>query len=110
MAAYLPLFFQLERRPRGRKYGTAALQFLAHGEDSQFHETLAIARELVKRWLDEELRRGDALMSPEAVRSYLRLMFAGEEREVFVALFLDTQNRLIAGEKLFFGTLAQTSG
>ena len=76
---------------------------------SQYHETLAIARELVRRWLDEELRRGDALASPEAVRSYLRLMFAGEEREVFVALFLDTQNRLIAGEKLFFGTLAQTS-
>ncbi|MHB8724050.1 MAG: RadC family protein [Casimicrobiaceae bacterium] len=87
----------------------APLFDLQHGESSQYHETLAIARELVKRWLDEELRRGDALVSPEAVRSYLRLMFAGEEREVFVALFLDTQHRLIAGEKLFFGTLAQTS-
>lgn len=87
----------------------APLFVLKDDSASQYHETLAIARELVKRWLDEELRRGDALASPEAVRSYLRLMFAGEEREVFVALFLDTQNRLIAGEKLSFGTLAQTS-
>ena len=36
-------------------------------------------------------------------------MFAGEEREIFVALFLDTQHRLIVAEKLFFGTLSQTS-
>ena len=82
---------------------------LEGGEGSQYHETLAIARELVRRWLDEELRRGDALASPQAVRSYLQMMFAGEEREVFVALFLDSQHRLITGEKLFFGTLSQTS-
>lgn len=31
------------------------------------------------------------------------------ERELFVALFLDSQNRLIACEELFRGTLAQTS-
>lgn len=87
----------------------APLFVLKEDGGSQHHETLAIARELVRRWLDEELRRGDVLISPDAVRTYLRLMFAGEEREVFVALFLDAQNRLIAGERLFFGTLSQTS-
>jgi DNA repair protein RadC len=83
--------------------------FRPEGEPSRHHETLAVARELVSRWLAEELKRGDALASPETVREYLRLLFAGEQREIFVALFLDTQHRLIAAEKMFFGTLAQTS-
>ena len=49
------------------------------------------------------------LTSPQAVRDYLRLRIANHEHEVFVALFLDSQNRLIAAEELFRGTLAQTS-
>jgi DNA repair protein RadC len=77
--------------------------------ESEQHERLAVARELVWRWLGEELRRGDVMNAPTVVRNYLRLMLAGEEREVFVTLFLNAQHRLIAGEKLFFGTLTQTS-
>ena len=53
--------------------------------------------------------RGDALTSPQAVRDYLRLKIADREHEVFVVLFLDSQNRLIATEEMFRGTLAQTS-
>ena len=53
--------------------------------------------------------RDVALTSPQAVRDYLRLRIADREHEVFVALFLDSQNRLIAAEELFRGTLAQTS-
>jgi DNA repair protein RadC len=78
-------------------------------EQSKPHEALAAARELVWRWLGEDLRRGDVLQSPTEVRRYLQLMFAGEEREIFVALFLDGQNRLIVGERLCLGTLSQTS-
>jgi DNA repair protein RadC len=36
-------------------------------------------------------------------------MLADREHEVFVGLYLDSQNRLIAVEELFRGTLAQTS-
>jgi DNA repair protein RadC len=50
-----------------------------------------------------------ALSSPQAVRDYLRLRIADREHEVFVCLFLDSQNRLIACEELFRGTLSQTS-
>jgi DNA repair protein RadC len=50
-----------------------------------------------------------ALNSPQAVRDYLRLRLADLEWEVFVVLFLDAQNRLIACEELFRGTLTQTS-
>lgn len=72
-------------------------------------EVCAAARELVRRWLDEELRRECSLASPQSVRDYLRLHFAGQEYESFVVLFLDAQNRLIAAEELFRGTLTQTS-
>lgn len=53
--------------------------------------------------------RDELLSSPQAVRDYLRLQIANKEHEVFVCLYLDVQNRLIACEELFRGTLAQTS-
>lgn len=72
-------------------------------------EICAAARELVRRWLDEELRRGCSLTTPGSVRDYLRLFFTGREYESFVVLFLDAQNRLIVAKELFRGTLTQTS-
>jgi len=78
-------------------------------ESSRPNEICATARELVRRWLNEEMQRGSVLSAPEAVRDYLRLFFAGQEHESFVVLFLDAQNRLIAGKELFRGTLTQTS-
>lgn len=53
--------------------------------------------------------RGPALSSPETVREYLRLALATKEREVFCSIFLDAQNRVLAVEELFQGTLTQTS-
>lgn len=64
--------------------------------------------ELVRRALAEELRGRDALTSPTAVRDYLRLQLGGLEREVFWALWLDAQHRLMASDALFSGTLTQT--
>jgi DNA repair protein RadC len=52
---------------------------------------------------------GAVLSSPSAVRDYLALLTGDLPHEVFVCLFLDTQNRLIASETLFRGTLTQTS-
>lgn len=59
--------------------------------------------------LEGRARVLDALTSPAAVRSYLRLKLADRQHEVFVAVFLDAQNRVIAFEELFRGTLTQTS-
>ena len=64
---------------------------------------------LVKRSLGEEMRVRDNLSSPNAVRDYLRLSLATRDREVFVAVFLDAQNRVLKVEELFSGTLTQTS-
>ena len=59
--------------------------------------------------LAKRMRVADALSSPEAVRDYLRLLFAEREHEVFVTILLDSQNRVIGVEELFRGTLTQTS-
>ena len=79
------------------------------GHHSALPERCMVARELLKRWLDEELRRDCVLNSPAAVRDCLRLHFAGREHESFVAMFLDAQHRLIETHELFRGTLTQTS-
>ena len=70
---------------------------------------LVAVLEMARRCLGEELRAGAALNSPAAVRDYLRLALGAREHEVFVALFLDAQHRVIAVEELFRGTLTQTS-
>jgi len=64
---------------------------------------------LARRALVEDMRKGVALTSPEAVRDYLRSLIADLPHETFVVLFLDSQHRLIAAEEMFRGTLAQTS-
>ncbi len=70
---------------------------------------LRAIQEIVLRLLNAELRERDVLTSPGAVRDYLRLRLQALESEVFMALFLDAQNRVIAVEELFRGTLTQTS-
>lgn len=52
---------------------------------------------------------GEMLTSPDLVRAFLRLRLAQEEREHFMAIFLNSQNAVLAAEILFSGTLSQTS-
>ncbi len=70
---------------------------------------LQAVRELARRALEEELQAGVALNSPEAVRQYLQLFLGSKRHEVFVVLFLDVKNRLIATEEMFQGTLTMAS-
>jgi len=65
--------------------------------------------EMARRALKEKISNGSALSSPAAVREYLRLRLQALPHEVFAALFLDAQNRVIGIEELFRGTLTQTS-
>jgi len=71
--------------------------------------TFSALREFVRRGLIEEAARRDVLASPEAVKDYLKLSLSSLPYEAFLALFLDSQNRLLAVRELFRGTLAQTS-
>lgn len=70
---------------------------------------LQAVTELVRRSLAEVMAHRDVLTTPAAVRTYLRLQMARLQHEVFVVLFLDAQNRVIAYEEMFRGTLTQTS-
>jgi len=65
--------------------------------------------ELARRSLREEIRRDPALSSPDKVRDYLKMTLARRQHEVFMALFLDAQNRLLTADELFRGTLTQAS-
>lgn len=91
------------------KLYSGSLTPLFTGDDRQQHQKCAIARELIKRWLGEEMKARCVLAAPTAVREYLQIHFAGREYESFVALWSDAQNKLIAAEELFRGTLTQTS-
>ncbi len=71
-------------------------------------ELLAVI-ELARRAAAEQLRSREVFGSPDAVKHYLQLHLAHRPHEVFAGLFLDAQNRLIAMEELFRGTLTQTS-
>jgi DNA repair protein RadC len=78
---------------------------LGPAKSAQLRAVLA----LVKRALGQEMQRRDNLSSPQAVRDYLRLNLARRDREVFVAVYLDAQNRVLKIQELFAGTLTQTS-
>ena len=68
--------------------------------------TIDRALAIVGRTLREP---GLLFRSPSAVREYLRLALGGERVERFGMLYLDVQNRAIAFEIAFNGTLTQTS-
>lgn len=63
------------------------------------------ALEIIGRVLCER----DVFSTPDSVKHYLQLHLAGELRERFAVLYLDSQNRAIAFETMFTGTLTQTS-
>lgn len=82
--------------------------FSESGRGSHYQK-LWVARELIKRAIEEELVRESALNSPRSVAEYLKVWLGDREHECFTVLFLDAQHRLIKGEELFRGTLTQTS-
>jgi DNA repair protein RadC len=64
--------------------------------------------ELARRSVAADLRRRDALASPEEVGRFVAMSLQHSPQEVFAVLFLDARNRLLAAEELFRGTLTQT--
>jgi len=75
------------------------------GLGSSKYAQLQAVLEMARRHLAEQLQRGDALTSPELTRRYLASRLRDRDYEVFAALFLDNQNRVIQYEELFRGTI-----
>ena len=65
--------------------------------------------EMARRHLAQELKRGDALTSPEHTRRYLQAQLRDRDHEVFVVLLLDNQNRVVHYHELFRGTIDAAS-
>ena len=80
-----------------------------HGIGTSKYVQLQAIFEMSRRALNEQLQQRDVFKSPQQVRDYLVLKLGSLTREVFLVLFLDTQNHLIATEEIFAGTLTQTS-
>ncbi|MDZ4097657.1 MAG: DNA repair protein RadC [Methylophilaceae bacterium] len=80
-----------------------------HGMGSSKYAQLQAIFEMSRRALAEDMQLKDVLSSPKQVRDYLCLRLGALAREVFIVLFLDAQNRVVAQEEMFSGTLTQTS-
>jgi DNA repair protein RadC len=61
--------------------------------------------ELGRRYLVDEISRGDVLDSPQATRDLLGMRMGHLSHEVFACLFLDNQHQVIHYEEMFRGTL-----
>jgi len=73
------------------------------------NHVLALAREIWCRLMARQMQGNTFFSSPEAVREWLTLHCANLGHEVFIVMYLDAMNRLIAAEELFRGTINQTS-
>ena len=80
-----------------------------HGIGPSKYVQLQSIFEMSRRALSEQLQQRDVFKSPQAVRDYLVLKLGRLTKEVFLVLFLDTQNRLVATEEMFSGSLKETS-
>ena len=66
---------------------------------------LKAAIELATRYLEERIRRSDALTSPAHTSQFLCARLRSRPHEVFACLFLDNRHRVISFEEMFRGTI-----
>ncbi|STL87117.1 DNA repair protein RadC [Escherichia coli] len=71
---------------------------------AKFAQLKGIA-ELARRYYNVRMRAESPLLSPEMTREFLQSQLTGEEREIFMVIFLDSQHRVITHSRLFSGTL-----
>lgn len=72
--------------------------------DAKLAQLHAIA-ELAKRFFASQLARENAMENPQVTRHYLQSLLAHQEREIFMALFLDNQHRVLLAQKMFSGSI-----
>ncbi|MCY4059244.1 MAG: DNA repair protein RadC [Gammaproteobacteria bacterium] len=75
--------------------------------DAKVAALLAI-RELLERAEMAKMKNAPVVSSSDEVRRYLGMHLAGEEREVFGALLLDTRHRVLGVEDIFLGSIDRT--
>jgi DNA repair protein RadC len=103
----LELLALLLGKRAAKRLATRPLSELFLGEDvpDDVRARLSAARELVRRYTLEDMRRGPVLGNPSAVRDHLLTHYAGAEREIFSVLYLDNRHRVISFDEVFRGTI-----
>ncbi|WDE11691.1 RadC family protein [Thalassomonas haliotis] len=76
-----------------------------HGLGSAKFVQLQACLEMSKRYLAEQMKNGQELLSSQATRDYLIAELRHETREVFAVLYLNNQHQVLKFERLFFGTV-----
>ncbi len=67
------------------------------------------ALELGRRYLMEQMEKGDAIANPQMSRDYLTLQLRDKPYESFFVMFLDSKHRVIHHQALFRGTIDSAS-
>ena len=75
---------------------------------ARLRHVLAAAHELLTRIAADALRGKPLINAPAGLKDFLRVYFAGAERETFVVVYLDANHRVIEVEELFAGTISET--
>ena len=103
----LELLSRLIGKRIAKRLATRPLSELFLGEDvpDDVRARLSAARELVRRYTLEHIRRGPVLSNPATVREFLSIHYVGAEREIFSCLFLDNRHRVICFDEVFSGTI-----
>ncbi|MDF2939990.1 MAG: radC [Gammaproteobacteria bacterium] len=70
---------------------------------------LQAAAEMIKRQMKEKLNKGKSLRNPSQVIDFFRHALRDQINENFVVLFLDCQNKVLACEDLFSGSVDQAT-
>lgn len=65
--------------------------------------------ELGRRYLMEQLEKGQAMTNPQVSRDYLTLQLRDKPYEAFFVMFLDSKHRVIHHQELFRGTIDSAS-
>ncbi|MCF2857539.1 DNA repair protein RadC [Pseudoalteromonas sp. SMS1] len=95
----------LQRLFNSSQHDLVKLKGVGDAKYVQFQAVL----ELCKRYLKEGCCREVCFDNPKRVYDYLCIQLKGLEHEVFMALYLDSQNQLITDEVLFNGTINAAS-
>lgn len=105
-SARTPAALHHPRRTRRRAYACA---LNATGAVNLSPDELRIITQAIAILEQKLLKHREPFNSPASVKQWLLLHYGLLQREVFGLLLLDAQNRLLAHEQPFTGTLMQTS-
>lgn len=69
---------------------------------------LKVVHEVARRYLRARIKEGNYLKSPKEVYEYLLYELKGEKKEVFIVIYLASDNRVLSLDRLFEGTISES--